>query len=502
MLIRQIDKGGRWMKVKHIRRITALLLSLCMMITIALPTYAAELIVEGTAPVVNATYKVKDSIATVTVEASSDYGIQSILYLDGSVSTPDNPVWEEVGIDITKKPTIKMKESGWLSFKVTDIKGNITTTKLHVSIDFHAVWISYLEFKSTGYTESEFRKHVTTMFEKVSSMGMNAVVVHIRPFGDAMYDSKYFPWSKYVSGTQGVDPGFDPLEIMVEIAHNLGLSFHAWLNPYRVTLANTNVTTLAQDNIARTWLTDDITANDRNVLSFSGNLYFNPSSLEVRNLIRNGVKEIVNNYDVDGIHFDDYFYPTLGNNYAKLFDAPEYQTYVADAQAKGAKVLSIADWRRRNVNWLIKNIYNDIKKIDQNVVFGISPGGFLDTLQMDDRYYVDIKTWMSKAGYIDYICPQIYWSFGHKSYPFDKTVDRWSALLKTDSVELYIGIPVYKAGSNEEKEFKINPNILADMIEYGRSTGNVNGYLYYRYDYFNSSVTKKAVNNLLDTINN
>jgi uncharacterized lipoprotein YddW (UPF0748 family) len=472
------------------------------MITLAVPAYADELIVEGTAPVVNATYKVTDSIATVTVEASSEYGIQSIIYLRGSVSSTDNPVWEQVGIDITSNPTFQMNESDWLSFKVTDTKGNITTTKLHVSIDFHAVWISYLEFKSTGYTESEFRTHVTTMFEKVADMGMNAVIVHIRPFGDAMYDSQYFPWSKYVSGTQGVDPGFDPLEIMIEIAHNLGLSFHAWLNPYRVTLANTNVNTLALDNPARTWLTDDTTANDRNILSFGGNLYYNPSSLEVRNLIRNGVKEIVQNYDVDGIHFDDYFYPTMGSNYAKLFDAPEYQAYVTDSQSKGVTVLSIADWRRRNVNWLIKNIYNDVKKIDQDVVFGISPGGFLDTLQMNDRYYCDIKTWMSKPGYIDYICPQIYWSFSNKTYPFGKTVDRWSALLKTDSVNLYIGIPVYKAGSNEESEFKTNPNILVDMIEYGRNSGMVNGYFYYRYEYFNSSVTKKAVNNLLNAINN
>lgn len=489
------------MKFRQIKTITAIILSLCMMFTMAVPTYAEELIVEGTAPVVNATYTIKDSIATVSVEASSEYGIQSILYLQGSVSTPDNPVWEQVGVDITDNPTLQMNESDWLSFKVTDVKGNITTSKLHVSIDFHAVWISYLEFNSTGYTEDEFKTHVTTMFEKVSDMGMNAVVVQIRPFSDAMYQSKYFPWSKYVSGTQGVDPGFDPLKIMIEIAHDQGLAFHAWLNPYRVTLANIDVTTLATDNKARIWLTDDSTANDRNILNFGGNLYYNPSSLEVRTLIRNGVKEIVKNYDVDGIHFDDYFYPTLGSNYAKLFDAPEYQAYVADSQAKSIKALSIADWRRRNVNWLIKNIYNDVNKIDPDVVFGISPGGFLDTLQMNDRYYCDIKTWMSKPGYIDYICPQIYWSFGNKSNPFDKTVDRWSALLKTDSVDLYIGIPVYKAGSNEESEFRTNPNILVDMLEYGRNTGMVDGYFYYRYQYFNSSVTRKAVNNLLNFIN-
>jgi uncharacterized lipoprotein YddW (UPF0748 family) len=175
---------------------------------------------------------------------------------------------------------------------------------------------------------------------------------------------------------------------------------------------------------------------------------------------------------------------------------------VDEANVNGVSVLSIANWRRRNVNWLIKNIYDDINAIDSEVVFGISPGGFLDTLQMEDRYYCDIKTWMSKTGYIDYICPQIYWSFNHSTYPYDKTLDRWSDLLKTDSVELYIGIPVYKAGSNEESEFKTNPNILVDMVEYGRNSGRVSGYLYYRYDNFYSSVTKKAVNLLIEKLTN
>ena len=489
------------MNIKTVRIITSMILSFCLIFSSARLAYAEELIVDGEAPVVNVTYQVKNKVATVTVEATSEVGIQSIIYLNGSVSTPDNPVWEELGVDITNNPTFEWEEADFLSFRVTDTKGNMTTTKLRINFDMNAVWISYLEFKSTGYTEKEFQAHVTSMFEKVASMGMNAVIVHVRPFGDAMYKSNFFPWSKYVSGTQGVNPGFDPLTIMVETAHSYGLEFHAWLNPYRVTSRNTDVTTLAKTNIARTWLTDKSTTNDRNILSFDGNLYFNPSSKAVRTLIRNGVKEIVRNYNVDGIHFDDYFYPTLGSKYESIFDAPEYQTYVKDAKANGTKVLSIDNWRRRNVNWLIKNIYSDIKTIDSNVVFGISPGGFLDTLLMKDRYYCDIKTWMSKDGYIDYICPQIYWSFGHRTYPFDKTLDRWKALRKNENVLLYIGIPVYKAGSNEEPEFKNNPNILADMYEYGQNSG-ADGYFYYRYDYFNSSVTKNAVNRLIEKINN
>lgn len=485
------------------KAVIAFLLMICIIGgSVAVPAYAEELVVNGTAPEVEVTYSVDDNIATVYVDAYSEVGIKSIVYLNGSITSVDNEVWDTDGIDITENPTFIVEESCNLSFRVTDNNGNMTTKKVHVSIDMKAVWISYLEFKSTGYTKAEFTKQIQTMFDNVVTMGMNAVIVHVRPFGDAMYKSKYFPWSKYCSGTQGVNPGFDPLQIMVAEAHSRGLEFHAWLNPYRVTTGTTDVTKLAANNPARKWLTDKDTSNDRNVLSFNGNLYYNPASVTVRNLIRNGVKEIVTNYDVDGIHFDDYFYPTLGSNYKNLFDAPEYQKYVTDCQSKGTKkILSIADWRRRNVNWLIKNIYNDIKKIDSEVVYGISPGGFLDTLQMDDRYYTDIKTWMSKPGYVDYICPQIYWSFGHKTYPFGKTVDRWSSLLKTDSVDLYIGIPVYKAGSNEEPEFKNNVNILVDMVEYCQNSGSTAGYMFYRYDYFNNKATKKAVELLIEKLN-
>ncbi len=489
------------MKISKFKALIALILMICMIGGSVSTAYADEYVVEGSAPIVNATYSVKNSVATVTVNAISEYGIKSIVYLKGSVSSTDNEVWDELGVDITKNPTLKVTESRWLSFKVTDNKGNITTTKLKVSIDFKAVWISYLEFKSTGYTEVEFKKQIDTMFDNVVSMGMNAVVVHVRPFGDAMYESKYFPWSKYISGTQGKNPGFDPLKIMVDAAHTRGLQFHAWLNPYRITTGNTDVTTLAADNIARQWLTDSITTNDRNVINYGGNLYFNPASKEVRTLIRNGIKEIVKNYDVDGIHFDDYFYPNLGSKYESVFDHLEYEAYVGESKAKGSSVLSIANWRRRNVNWLIKNIYSDIKKIDSKVTFGISPGGFYNKLLSDDQYYCDIKTWMSRSGYIDYICPQIYWSFDHSAYPFDETVDYWSSLLKTNSVDLYIGIPVYKAGSNEEPAFKKNTNILVDMIDYCHENGSVDGFLFYRYDYFYNSATKKAVQKLITKLN-
>jgi uncharacterized lipoprotein YddW (UPF0748 family) len=338
------------------------------------------------------------------------------------------------------------------------------------------------------------------MFDNVVALNMNAVVVHVRPFGDAMYPSEYFPWSKYISGAQGIDPGFDPLEYMVKAAHERGLKFHAWINPYRVTNNTTDVRQLSKDNMARKWRTNKSKSDDRNVLTYGGALYFNPADNWVQAQIRFGIQEIVENYDVDGIHFDDYFYPTLGLNYEKNFDYPEYKEYYDWCKENKVKTMRIADWRRANVNRLIKKVYQDIKKIDKNVEFGISPGGFLDYLLMDDRYYCDIKTWLSKPGYIDYISPQIYWSFSHSKFPFDKTLNRWLALRTNMEVKMYVGIATYKSGSNDDPDWKKDSNVLKNQIEYGRETGLVDGYLYFRYDYFYKKVTQKGVKNLLEIL--
>lgn len=375
--------------------------------------------------------------------------------------------------------------------------------------EFNAVWISYLEFNDRlkdpvtgelGFTEERFQTVVNEMFDNVVKMKMNAVVVHVRPFGDAMYPSKYFPWSKYISGKQGMNPGFDPLAYMVKAAHERGLQFHAWINPYRVTTGSTDVKLLSKDNVARKWLTDKSKDNDRRVLSFGGSLYFNPSDIWVQDQLVEGIKEILDNYDVDGIHFDDYFYPTLGKSYKTNFDYNEYKEYCKWNKENDLKIKNIADWRRDNVNRLIRNVYLTIKETKPLVQFGISPGGFLDILQMNDRYYSDIKTWLSKPGYIDYICPQLYWSFSHSTYPFDKILKSWLALKTNPDVKMYVGIAAYRAGSNLEPDWENDPELLKKMIEYGRSTNQVDGFVYFRYDFFYKPATQEGIAKLLEIL--
>ena len=236
----------------------------------------------------------------------------------------------------------------------------------------------------------------------------------------------------------------------------------------------------------------------RNVLSYGGNLYYNPSKSAVRTLIVNGVKEIIKNYDIDGIHFDDYFYPSFDNsNYQNVFDAPEYETYVENCEEAGTEPNSIVSWRRGNVNKLVRAVYAAVKESDPNVVFGISPAGNIDNLLSNVKYYANVKTWMSNTNYVDYICPQIYWSFQNKVCPYAETVDRWISLKKSDTVKLYIGIAVYRAGTDAETEWKNSSDVLKRQIVYGRSKKEVSGFCFFRYDSFLAATSKKELANLL-----
>lgn len=460
--------------------------------------------IDAVAPELEVTSKSINGSYEVRVSATDDISNNvSISYVSGAYASATDSVWKKTTC-VSNGNKIVLSE-GKYTFLATDEAGNHSViiqrfgeSETTTNDEFRAVWIAYLDFKTTGYTKKEFKTHIETMFNEVCAMNMNAVVVHVRPFGDAMYESSYFPWSRYVSGTQGKDPGFDPLEIMVEEAHKRGLEFHAWLNPYRITSNSTDVMDLSEDNPARIYRTDNKKSNDRNVLTYDGKLYYNPSSKEVQTLIVDGIREIVMKYDVDGIHFDDYFYPTLGKNFTKNFDAPEYETYKQKQIKKGAEYLSIADWRRENVNTLVRTIYSTVKKINPDVVFGISPGGFMDALKADDRYYVDFETWLGHDGYIDYLCPQLYWSNEHSIYPFNDILDRFIAAKKNPDVKLYVGVGAYKAGiKTEESAWYKNNNVLRNMIRYSRNTNNVDGFIIYSYKYLISKRDHKAIKNML-----
>lgn len=340
------------------------------------------------------------------------------------------------------------------------------------------------------------------MLARCVDLKMNAVFVQVRPDADAMYPSEYFPWSRFVTGTQGKDPGYDPLAYFVEAAHRRGLQFHAWINPYRVTGYLNRWNQVSQESFAWQWLSDSDTANDRWVLKHNGEYYLNPAVEEVRQRIIGGVREIVERYDVDGIHFDDYFYPDVNNEDPnKWFDRPEYE-------ASGS-TLSISDWRRENINQLIRGVYQTVKEKKPQVQFGISPEGYVDHLRSDSRLFADVDTWLSQEGYVDYIMPQIYWGFEHKlsdgspaPFAFANNLKTWIQLKNKGSARLYLGLAMYKTGSgstdnNAVPEWLRRNDIIRRQVEAGRESGQVSGYCFYAYSSFQESACQAEVANLM-----
>ena len=358
-----------------------------------------------------------------------------------------------------------------------------------------AVWISYLEYQSIlqGKTEKQFTNNIKAMFENLASDGFNTVFVHVRSHSDAMYDSDIFPWSVYCTGTEGENPGFDPLEIMVREAHSAGLKIEAWINPYRIK-GNSNTSKIASDSPAYKWLNTD------KVIVLDNGIYYNPADRDVINLIVSGVEEIVRKYDVDGIHFDDYFYPTT----AESFDKNHYSEY-----KKSGGNLSLSAWRRQNVNTLIKEVYSAIKSIDSSCRFGISPAGNTDK-NYNERY-CDVYTWVTSAGYVDYICPQIYFGFNNKTRPYLDVLEEFSSMITRNDVELIVGLAAYKCGasdnfageSGKNEWIEIN-DILSRQITAARNENKYAGFALYRYDsiYNPASSVKNAVKAELDALRN
>lgn len=325
------------------------------------------------------------------------------------------------------------------------------------SFDLQGIWLSCFEMPFMWDKKTVAEQKIDALMQKISANGYNAVFCHVRPYADALYPSNYFPFSKYASGTAGADPGYDPLKVMLTAAKKYNLQFHAWINPYRVTKAGEGEEAIADSSIAKIWLND---GSGRAVNTAAG-VYLNPASADVKKLVLNGVKEVLNNYKVDGIHFDDYFYPTTDQS----FDAKAYTQYKQSA----AHPLSLADWRRANVSALVASVYSVCKS--KGVAFGISPAGDISLNKTDRNYttlYADIPLWMSTPGYVDYLIPQIY--FGY-NYPKEKArystlLNTWVTLKRHSGIKLYVGLGAYKMDEpcEDSAEWQGDDTLLARQV--------------------------------------
>lgn len=373
--------------------------------------------------------------------------------------------------------TVKMANS---NTQTTDIQNTleIKSSNKNKTTILKGVWISCYELDFKDKTKIGFSTEINKMFNDVKSKGFNTIFIHVRSHSDAYYKSKYFPFSSFISKKQGINPGYDPLKIMCYFAKMYSLKIHAWINPLRVS-TNKNIDYLSDNNPAK----KHILSKDGVVKEVDNGYYFNPCYDSVRKLIVNGVKEIVENYDIDGIHFDDYFYPTTD----KSFDKEEYK--------KSNSSLSLYDWRRQNIDKLIKEVYKVVK--NENKIFGISP--HCSFYYNYNTQYADIKKWCKNSGYIDYIAPQIYFGFEEKT----KTPDGQSLAFKSCfnywkkhsyKKPMYIGLALYRCG--EKGEFSKN-NIISRQIEYLNSEKS-DGYIIFSYSYFNKN--KLATDNAIKII--
>ena len=407
----------------------------------------------------------EDTSSIESIENSSDES-DTTTSVESSSQQQSSQETSSVEVSSEESSQITSSEESWYSSS-EDTSSDIPVIS-PVDTEMRAIWISYIDMANIikGKTESQFKDNFEKVCKNSAEFGLNTLVVHVRPFSDAYYDSDIFPWSSTITGTQGQNPGFDPLKIMVELAHRYNLKIEAWINPYRVA---TSGVTMSKDNPAYKWLDTD------KVKVVNGNYFYNPADEEVMQLIVDGVKEIVENYDVDGIHFDDYFYPTTD----KSFDESYYKSYKTSGGT-----MSLEDYRRNNVTKLLRSVYNAIKAIDSDITFGISPNGNNNT--NFNSLFLDIQGVVS-AGCVDYICPQIYFGFNHGSLPYKSTVEQWSVYVKNSPVKIYIGLAAYKIGVSDQwagtgkNEWTQSSDILKRQVEYMRSTGDCNGFMLYCY---------------------
>lgn len=317
--------------------------------------------------------------------------------------------------------------------------------------EVRAVWVSFYEYEGAGLKnkgEAEFRQNADKMFQNIRDNGCNTVYFHVRAFDDAVWPSDNFDFSEYMGDDT---PAYDPLAILVETAHNYKLSFHAWMNPYRIT----------QKKI------------------------YDPSEESTNSRILLAVREVIDKYPVDGIHFDDYFYPSKSHK-----QYSEFKSYSTKEKMS-------------YTNAMVRAVYSTVKQKSATLQFGISPAG---NVEYCESIGADVKTWMSEPGYLDYIVPQIYWSNayimgGKQQKLFDQRLRQWKGL-NTAGVNMYIGLGLYRGGMKDSLDvgWKKGSKVVASEISKTRRSSGVSGYSLFSYESLYKKACQKEVKNMLSRI--
>ena len=356
-------------------------------------------------------------------------------------------------------------------------------TEAQTRPEFRGVWVATVDNidwpKRGDFNTDSQKASFIRLLDMHQRNGINALVVQIRPCTDAFFPSQYEPWSQWLTGVQGKPPSpyYDPLEFMIAETHKRKMVFHAWMNPYRAVF-NVNETVLAATHITR--------LHPEWFLTYGDKKYFDPGNKAAQQYVTAVVKDVVSRYEVDAIHFDDYFYPYKIEG--KVFpDDATYRLY--------GNGLSREDWRRGNTDSIIAALSVAIKNQNKHCQFGVSPFGVWRNVNRDpidgsntngaqsnyDDLYADILLWL-KNGWIDYVAPQLYWEFGHSKAPFEVLLNWWSK--HTYGKQCYIGLGIYRANSNAAWS---NVNQLPRQIEALRNTPNIKGMIFFSSKTFESN---------------
>ncbi|MFI2212783.1 glycoside hydrolase family 10 protein [Streptomyces sp. NPDC020141] len=343
---------------------------------------------------------------------------------------------------------------------------------------FRAMWLATVTQRDwpskAGLTAEQQRRELLAHLDTAVARRLNTVVLQVRPAADALWPSPYEPWSQYLTGVQGRDPGWDPLGTAVAEAHRRGLELHAWFNPYRVAL-HTDPSRLVADHPAR--------QHPEWVLPYGGKLYYNPGIPEVRAFVQDAMIDAVRRYEIDAVHFDDYFYPYPVAG--QTFDDDEtFETY-------GGGFADKAAWRRDNIDRLVREMSVRIPAARRGVRFGISPFAVWrnaatdpsgsDTragVQTYDDLHADTRTWV-RRGWIDHVVPQVYWHIGFAAADYAKLLPWWNETVRGTGVQLCIGEALYKAGDPAQPAAWQDPAELSRHLTLAAGYGEVRGHFFF-----------------------
>ena len=353
--------------------------------------------------------------------------------------------------------------------------------------ELRCIFISYIELKeylSRDYTKS--KENIKTIVENIHNNKLNTIILQVRSNSDSIYKSSIFPTSMNLNVEEG-EEYFDVLDYFIEVSSKYNIKIICWINPYRVR-TTIDTSTISINNPAYKYLNTDY-------LYINNGIFYNPSKQEIEDLIVNGVEEIIDNYKVYGILFDDYFYPSPDIDYL------DYTKYIEENGYIDSKIYHL-----NIINKMISRVHKICK--DKNILFGVSPDGNINNNY--ESIYADIYKWLESSEYVDFIMPQIYYGFYNEKMPFYKVVNEWNNEIKNKDIDLIVALALYKSGNVDKyalsgsEEWINNSDIIKREIILSRNMSNYKGFSIFRYDNLidmNNDNVKKEVFNLHQILN-